>query len=54
MGDRFKGTSVEQDVRFKDKEKKLLKTMKFPSILDKKVPFDAARSRKLDNSTGEA
>lgn len=37
MGDRFKGTSVEQDVRFKDKEKKLLKTMKFSPILDKKV-----------------
>ncbi|KAI8917738.1 hypothetical protein DFJ77DRAFT_531323 [Powellomyces hirtus] len=39
MGDAgfFKGTSAEQDSRFGDKQKKLLKSMKFPKIFDKKV-----------------
>ncbi|EGC32008.1 hypothetical protein DICPUDRAFT_24641, partial [Dictyostelium purpureum] len=31
------GTSAEQDDRFQDKNKKLLKTMKFPSIYKNKV-----------------
>ncbi|KAJ3181704.1 Serine/arginine repetitive matrix protein 1 [Geranomyces variabilis] len=31
------GTSAEQDQRFGDKQKKLLKSMKFPKIFDKKV-----------------
>ncbi|KAG0142106.1 hypothetical protein CROQUDRAFT_31176, partial [Cronartium quercuum f. sp. fusiforme G11] len=33
----FKGTSSEQDTRFKDKEKSLLKSINFPKELDKKV-----------------
>ncbi|KZV99500.1 PWI domain-containing protein [Exidia glandulosa HHB12029] len=33
----FKGTSSEQDTRFSDKERKLLKTLKFPPEFDKKV-----------------
>ena len=38
MGDvGFRGTSSEQDGRFSDKEKKLLKQMKFEDILEKKV-----------------
>ncbi|KAH9806971.1 PWI domain-containing protein [Melampsora americana] len=39
MGDAgfFKGTSSEQDIRFKDKEKSLLKSINFPKELDKKV-----------------
>ncbi|KAJ3153773.1 hypothetical protein HDU86_005106 [Geranomyces michiganensis] len=39
MGDAgfFKGTSAEQDQRFGDKQKKLLKSMKFPKIFDSKV-----------------
>ncbi|KAJ3168676.1 Serine/arginine repetitive matrix protein 1 [Geranomyces variabilis] len=39
MGDAgfFKGTSAEQDQRFGDKQKKLLKSMKFPKLFDKKV-----------------
>ena len=38
MGDvGFRGTSSEQDGRFSDKEKKLLKQMKFEDVLEKKV-----------------
>lgn len=39
MGDAgfFKGTSADQDSRFSNKEKKLLKTMSFPPEFDKKV-----------------
>lgn len=39
MGDSnfFKGTSADQDRRFKDKESKLLKTLKFPQEFDTKV-----------------
>ncbi|KAI8642697.1 serine/arginine repetitive matrix 1 [Parasitella parasitica] len=39
MGDAgfFKGTSADQDSRFSNKEKKLLKTMTFPSEFDQKV-----------------
>lgn len=33
----FKGTSADQDRRFTDKEKKLLKSLKFPPEFDKKV-----------------
>ena len=33
----FRGTSTEQDVRFSDKDKKLLKMMKFESCLEQKV-----------------
>jgi len=32
-----KGTSAEQDSRFSDKLKKMLKTMKFPSNFEQKV-----------------
>lgn len=32
------GTSQDQDARFKDKEKKLMKSMKFPKEFDTKVP----------------
>lgn len=35
--DSFKGTSAEQDIRFGDKERKLLKSMKFPPQLGTKV-----------------
>jgi serine/arginine repetitive matrix protein 1 len=44
----FKGTSADQDRRFSDKEVKLLKSMKFPSEFDKKVPslfFFAPKTR---------
>ena len=34
---RFQGTNADQDNRFSDKEKKLLKQMKFEDILSKKV-----------------
>ncbi|KAJ3187744.1 hypothetical protein HDU85_006137 [Gaertneriomyces sp. JEL0708] len=39
MGDAgfFKGTSADQDARFANKQKKLLKTMKFPKVYDQKV-----------------
>jgi hypothetical protein len=39
MGDSnfFKGTSTDQDRRFKDKEAKLLKTLKFPPEFEQKV-----------------
>ncbi|KAI8350935.1 SR-rich pre-mRNA splicing activator [Choanephora cucurbitarum] len=39
MGDAgfFKGTSADQDSRFSNKEKKLLKTMSFPAEFDQKV-----------------
>lgn len=39
MGDAgfYRGTTSEQDGRFTDKEKKLLKTMKFEETLDQKV-----------------
>jgi serine/arginine repetitive matrix protein 1 len=33
----FQGTNADQDNRFSDKEKKLLKQMKFEEILSKKV-----------------
>ena len=33
----FRGTSTEQDVRFSDKDKKLLKMMKFETCLEQKV-----------------
>ena len=33
----FRGTSSDQDNRFSDKEKKLLKQMKFEESLNKKV-----------------
>ena len=35
--DSFKGTSSSQDIRFGDKEKKLLRTMKFPPSFNQKV-----------------
>ena len=35
----FRGTNTEQDNRFSDKEKKLLKTMKFPANFGTKVDF---------------
>lgn len=37
MGDIYRGTNIEQDGRFTDKEKKLLKQMKFDPSLDTKV-----------------
>lgn len=33
----YRGTHTEQDIRFPDKEKKLLKQMKFEDVLEKKV-----------------
>ncbi|VDP93424.1 unnamed protein product [Echinostoma caproni] len=36
----FKGTSAEQDARFSDKKKKLMKTMKFGENLSQKVNFN--------------
>ncbi|CAF3468836.1 unnamed protein product, partial [Rotaria sp. Silwood2] len=33
----FKGTSAEQDSRFANKQKKLLKQMKFPDNIDVKI-----------------
>ncbi|EPB74091.1 PWI domain protein [Ancylostoma ceylanicum] len=42
MGDAgfFRGTSSDQDGRFSDKEKKLLKQMKFENTLDRKINMD--------------
>lgn len=44
----IQGTNQQQDTRFSDKEKKLLKQMKFGDCLNKKVKsinlLDAARS----------
>ena len=37
----FQGTNADQDNRFSDKEKKLLKQMKFEEILSKKVSIVA-------------
>ncbi|KAI9197048.1 PWI domain-containing protein [Polychytrium aggregatum] len=41
MGDAgfFKGTSADQDARFENKEKKLLKNTRFPAIFSTKVDF---------------
>lgn len=36
----FKGTSAEQDNRFADKKKKLLKSMRFADGLEKKVDMN--------------
>jgi serine/arginine repetitive matrix protein 1 len=36
-GSFFKGTSHEQDARFKDKEKKLIQSTKWPEEFDKPV-----------------
>ena len=36
----FKGTSVSQDARFGDKQKKLLKEMYFPKCFDNKVDIE--------------
>jgi serine/arginine repetitive matrix protein 1 len=33
----FKGTTTDQDSRFADKQKKLIKSMKFPAVFDTKV-----------------
>ena len=35
----LQGTSVEQDARFANKQKKLLQSMKFPAEFDAKVAF---------------
>ena len=35
----FQGTSAEQDSRFANKQKKLLKQMKFPDNIDVKVKY---------------
>ncbi|KAG0223989.1 Serine/arginine repetitive matrix protein 1 [Actinomortierella wolfii] len=45
MGDAgyFKGTSAEQDARFSNKEKKLLRTMSFPPEFNKKVDMKKVR-----------
>lgn len=42
----YRGTNAEQDSRFIDKEKKLLKTMKFEPILDTKVYFNFKKIKK--------
>lgn len=39
----FKGTSADQDSRFSDKNKKLMKTMKFADNIDKKVDMKKIR-----------
>jgi len=33
----YRGTSTDQDIRFTDKERKLLKQMRFEQVLDMKV-----------------
>uniref|UniRef100_A0A0N5A8T8 Uncharacterized protein n=1 Tax=Syphacia muris TaxID=451379 RepID=A0A0N5A8T8_9BILA len=38
----YRGTSSEQDSRFTDKERKLLKQMRFDGALDQKVHFKFA------------
>jgi hypothetical protein len=39
----FKGTSADQDSRFSDKNKKLMKTMKFADNIDKKIDMKKIR-----------
>jgi len=39
----FRGTSADQDNRFSDKEKKLLKTMKFEDVLAKKIDMNKVK-----------
>lgn len=39
----FQGTNLNQDTRFSDKEKKLLKQMKFADILSKKVDISKVK-----------
>eukprot|EP00730_Choanoeca_flexa_P004902 TRINITY_DN11834_c0_g1_i18.p4 TRINITY_DN11834_c0_g1~~TRINITY_DN11834_c0_g1_i18.p4 ORF type:complete len:230 (+),score=55.69 TRINITY_DN11834_c0_g1_i18:4404-5093(+) len=39
----FRGTSAEQDSRFSNKEKKLMKSMNFDPILDEKIDLDKIR-----------
>lgn len=39
----FKGTSADQDSRFSDKNKKLMKTMKFAENIDKKIDMKKIR-----------
>ena len=34
MASFFKGTSLDQNIHFKDKEKKLMKSYQFPKIFD--------------------
>ena len=34
MSSFFKGTSLDQNIHFKDKEKKLIKSYQFPKIFD--------------------
>ena len=36
-GSYFKGTSTDQDARFKNKEKKLMHSYKFPPTFDQKI-----------------
>lgn len=39
----FQGTNLNQDTRFSDKEKKLLKQMKFADVLSKKVDMSKVK-----------
>jgi len=39
----FRGTTTDQDNRFSDKEKKLLKTMKFEDNLSKKIDMSKVK-----------
>lgn len=48
-GNRYRGTSSEQDYRWKDKQNKLLNTIKFPTIYQtridmKQIKFDSIES----------
>lgn len=36
----YRGVNIEQDGRYTDKEKKLLRTMKFENVLETKVILD--------------
>ena len=45
-GSFFKGTSQEQDARFKDKEKKLIQSTEWPVEFDKSVDISKVRERR--------
>ena len=50
----FQGTNADQDNRFSDKEKKLLKQMKFEEVLSKKVCKKVKEPIFLNPSSKEA
>lgn len=44
LGSFFKGTSVDQNSKFEDKDKKIINSTKWPEIFDKKVDISKVRN----------